>query len=77
MDDQIVNEVRKSREILLERHGGNLKEYIEFLRREEGKNTERIIKTPIIRVCPHTLIGKTMEPSPWRSGHSEISNIML
>lgn len=31
MAAQIVNEVRKSREILLERHGGNLKEYIEVL----------------------------------------------
>lgn len=48
MDDHIVNEVRRSREILLEKHGGNLKEYIDFLRREEGKNKERIIKTPII-----------------------------
>jgi len=29
------------------------------------------------QVCPHSLIGKTMEPSPWRSGHGEISNITL
>ncbi|MDF9408167.1 MAG: hypothetical protein A4E52_01001 [Pelotomaculum sp. PtaB.Bin013] len=50
MNDPIVNEVRKLREILLGKHGGNLREYIKFLRREEEKNPERLIKKTVVNI---------------------------
>lgn len=49
MEDLIVNEVRKSREAVLEKFGGNLNRFFKYLREEESKNPEKLAKLCIKR----------------------------
>jgi len=42
--DNIVNNVRKSRELILKDFNGNLDVYFKFLRQEESKNPTQIAK---------------------------------
>ena len=49
MDDSIVNEVRKSREAILEEFGGNLNKFFKYLREEENKNPKKLAQISIKR----------------------------
>ncbi len=42
MDDPIVNEVRKSREAILEKFGGDLNKFLKYIREEETKNPKKL-----------------------------------
>ena len=44
-NDPIIDEVRKSRELILEKFNGDLNKFFEFIRNEEAKNPNRIQKT--------------------------------
>lgn len=49
MDDPVVNEVRKSREAVLEKFGGDLNRFFKHLREEESRNPEKLAKLCIKR----------------------------
>ncbi|MCL6446974.1 MAG: hypothetical protein K6U04_02310 [Armatimonadetes bacterium] len=42
MDDPIVNEVRKLREAILEKFGGDLNKFFKYIREEENKNPKKL-----------------------------------
>lgn len=48
-DDPIVNEVRMARELILQRFKGDLNSYFKFLRQEENKNPERLVRDKAIQ----------------------------
>lgn len=41
-EDQIVNEVRKSRDLILKEFNGDLTGFFKFIREEENKNSKRL-----------------------------------
>lgn len=49
MEDQIVNEVRKSREFILEKFNGDLSGFFKFIREEESKNSNRLARIRTIK----------------------------
>ncbi|MBF7084361.1 hypothetical protein IT084_15515 [Desulfallas sp. Bu1-1] len=49
MEDQIVNEVRKSRELILEKFNGDLSGFFKFIREEESKNSNRLARIRTIK----------------------------
>ena len=48
-NDPIVNEVRKSRQLILKKCNGDINKLFEFIREEEAKNPERLSKTPFVK----------------------------
>ncbi len=49
MDDPIVNEVRKLREAILEKFGGDLNKFFKYIREEENKNPKKLAQISIKR----------------------------
>ena len=49
MEDQIVNEVRKSRELILKKFNGDLSGFIKFIREEESKNSNRLARIRTVK----------------------------
>ncbi|WP_406676406.1 hypothetical protein [Moorella sp. ACPs] len=48
-DDPIVNEVRKARELILEKCQGDMDRFFKFIREEENKNPERLTKPAVVK----------------------------
>ncbi|MDK2816222.1 MAG: hypothetical protein PWR22_851 [Moorella sp. (in: firmicutes)] len=48
-DDPIVNEVRKTRELILEKCQGDMDRFFKFIREEENKNPERLTKPAVVK----------------------------
>ncbi|HUW63355.1 MAG TPA: hypothetical protein VMW83_01455 [Spirochaetia bacterium] len=55
-DDPIVEEVRKTRQIIFEKFDYDLRKYMDYLREEEQKHPERLANIPSIKV---KIPGKT------------------
>lgn len=51
-DDPIVKEVRVARERILKKFGGDLHAYLEYLRKEEKKNPEKLAKIKAVQWVP-------------------------
>ncbi|MGB9804992.1 hypothetical protein [Desulfofundulus sp.] len=51
-EDHIVNEVRKSRELILEQFKGDLDKFFKFIREEESKNHEKLAGIPPAKNMP-------------------------
>ncbi|AEG15296.1 hypothetical protein Desku_1719 [Desulfofundulus kuznetsovii DSM 6115] len=57
-DDHIVNEVRKSRELILEQFKGDLDKFFKFIREEESKNHEKLASIPPAKgLSPQKVVG--------------------
>lgn len=57
-NDRIVNEVRKSRELILEKFKGDLDKFFKFIREEENKNPSRLANiTPAKGISSKMIVG--------------------
>jgi len=56
-EDQIVNEVRKSREHILEKFKGDLNGFFKFIREEENKNRKRLASIRTTKEESHKKTG--------------------
>lgn len=58
-DDPIVKEVRKSRELLIEKYQFDFNKFFKFIKDEENKNPEKLAKFPAgIKLLKHTTATK-------------------
>ncbi|MCL6478745.1 MAG: hypothetical protein K6T65_10050 [Peptococcaceae bacterium] len=48
-NDPIVNEVRKSRQLILNKCNGDIDKLFEYIREEEAKNPERLSKISFLK----------------------------
>ncbi|MDQ0285891.1 hypothetical protein J2Z49_000996 [Desulfofundulus luciae] len=55
-EDHIVNEVRKSRELILDQFKGDLDKFFKFIREEESKNHEKLASISPAKSTPQKVV---------------------